>query len=134
MAGHKHAQQMMDYAEDAKVSDTPWDKWQMSIDPRYRPNEYHDLGGHPSWSTDHSYRRKPRTININGYEVPEPLRTAPAANTRCYLVRGYIYPFEFRWEHLASSRDAYLKMGMIHLTKEAAELHSKALRSFTERD
>jgi hypothetical protein len=29
---------------------------------------------HPHWISNVDYRRKPRTININGIEVPEPVR------------------------------------------------------------
>jgi len=78
------------------------------------------------------YRRKPRTIHINGFEVPEPFRGrlelkqkywVIAVSSRCALFNSWC----------ASDLERYwMAAGLIHLTKEAAELHRKALLSFTE--
>lgn len=100
---HVHAELMKKYAEDAAETD------------------------------DMEYRRKPRTININGYEVPEPLREAPEVGASYFLVslvdeRGLANP--------AWSGDKFdercLRAGITHATREAAELHARALLSFTE--
>jgi hypothetical protein len=80
-------------------------------------------------------RRKPKTININGHEVPEPL---------AYLENGAEY-FTFsivegvptsehhcnRYQELGEN---HCRMGIAHATKEAAEAHAKALLSFTAKD
>jgi hypothetical protein len=74
MKPHKHAALMAEYAKDAAETETPWERW-----------GYRDKSGflqmslfkHPEWRIDFSYHRKPRTISINGHEVPEPMRVAP---------------------------------------------------------
>ena len=76
----------------------------------------------------------PKTININGFEVPEPERKP--------LKKGMHYwvPNIYRKEDQADrntwtspeSDGRILDLNLIHLTKEAAELHAKALLSFTQ--
>lgn len=74
------------------------------------------------------YRVKPDTITINGVEVPEPVRDQLAIGTYYWLVdasadtktRNYSWSdhgMDFNW----------IKSGLIHLTKEAAEQHARAL-------
>ena len=74
------------------------------------------------------YRIKPPTVNINGIEVPEPLRSAPEKGQLYYapnlcartLVSILIWQecsFDFQM----------LKSGFIHLTEEAAKAHAKAM-------
>ncbi len=79
------------------------------------------------------WRIKPRTININGHEVPEPLREAPAKcaqlwvpslNTSCPCA-------VIIWTGQSMHVDL-LEAGLVHLTREAAEAHARALLSFTE--
>ena len=82
------------------------------------------------------YRIKPeppKTININGYEVPEPLRVAPDKGTYVYIAGIYTLLAEhcFKWDDGTLAMCA-LKAGMLHLTREAAEVHTEALRSFTQ--
>ena len=73
---------------------------------------------------------KPKVININGYEVPEPVREPLADETIYWLVDICSSPVSYRWSrHEADYR--CLEAGLIHLTKEAAELHRTALLSFT---
>ena len=80
---------------------------------------------------------KPRTIRIGEFDVPEPLRVAPKR------VTGKVTKY---WTVSLSSIGAvdaviwdndcwdklFLARGIIHLTREAAEIHTKALLSFTE--
>lgn len=73
------------------------------------------------------YRVKPKTIKINGYEVPEPVRTAPDKGTTYYFpIINYSCN---RWDDDSYDNNC-LKAGLIHLTKEAAIQHAKALLSF----
>ena len=77
MTGHIHAELIAQYAEDAKVSKTPWEFWQEEppfgehdgITIRRKKPEWRYCGPtlcfHPSWK----YRRKPKTVTINGFEV-----------------------------------------------------------------
>lgn len=78
------------------------------------------------------WRVKPKTININGYEVPEPLRTVSKGRYVFYVsietipsAIGIQVKDEQQWEE-------WLRLGIVHATREAAELHAKALLSFTD--
>ena len=79
------------------------------------------------------YRRKPRTININGFEVPSPLRNPPKDGEICYIVNlteDKVYATV--WHSAQPFFKQWLKSGIIHRTEEAAALHLKALLSFTQ--
>ena len=129
---HKHTELMMEYAKDALETDKPWERWEIK---RYGEN-FWDLFkcSRPTWIEHDDYRRKPRTININGFEVPEPYRG------ELKITGSYFTPY------LSDPSDPFMKcdwgddpeesellsLGLIHLTKEAAILHAKALLSFTK--
>ena len=77
------------------------------------------------------WKVKPRTININGYEVPEPTRVKPRLGDKFYTVylsAGTVECFTFDGS-IPSNR--WFNQGLAHKTREAAELHLKALLSFT---
>ena len=123
--GHIHAAAMAEYAKDAAETDKPWERWEVSFSGGFT-----SVTGHPNWSVNHEYRRKPKVILINGHEVPEPHRT-PLKDGEEYwtlsLARGKT---GLRWGDDVND-NSYLKNGFIHLTKEAAEKHFNALKSFT---
>lgn len=80
-----------------------------------------------------TFRIKPRTITINGIEVPEPMRVAPSRESRYFAVSiGTTSTVSgFIWE--CDDADVqYLQRGLVHATREAAEAHARALLSFTE--
>jgi hypothetical protein len=123
---HKHAELIALYAQDAMETDKPWERWEYSS----HGIEWFGCSCNPSWGTELEYRRKPKTIRIGDYDVPEPVReplndwdwywVACLTNGATYLPwRGDV--IEIQW----------LSQGLIHRTKEAAELHVKALLSFT---
>ena len=131
MTAHNHAALMAQYAEDALETDAPWERWEQGGAWAWETCPYH-----PSWLSGHNYRRKPPTININGFEVPEPC---------CSLGIGD----EFYWPAIGrfgcdsdlfhtgawtghKSHRRLLGRGLLHRTREAAELHAKALLSFTQ--
>jgi len=133
---HKHAELMAQYAQDAMETDKPWERWEYlatECTDTWQPCE-----GHPSWIRSNQYRRKPRTININGHEVPEPVRE-PLENGQgyyfvtldCLVISNGVA--NVRWDSSYKYDLARLKAGIIHLTPEAAETHAKALLSFTEK-
>lgn len=83
------------------------------------------------------YRLKPRTININGHEVPEPLRVAP---DKPGGVEYYVPWFSangstarFIWNDILSDH-WMLSRGLCHTTRVAAEAHARALLSFTTQE
>lgn len=131
MTKHVHAELMMQYAQDAMETDKPWERWQFFTND----GKWEDCVYAPMWGVSSKYRRKPRTININGYEVPEPLRTAPCVGTTVY------YPCLSKFSRVncnkfwdTSVSDMLLESGLLHLTREAAEIHAKALLSFTAKE
>jgi len=84
--------------------------------------------------TPASYRIKPVTIIINGFEVPEPMRVAPELGSEYWITQIYL-PNEacWVWTWIDSEGDKErLRRGICHNTKEAAEAHARALLSFTE--
>jgi hypothetical protein len=82
---------------------------------------------------------KPKTILINDFEVPEPVRQVDPTRCECYWAPNFNGPNESDvisffartgWDpgyHI----NKYLSMGFIHLTKEDALLHRRAVLSFT---
>jgi hypothetical protein len=87
---------------------------------------------HPSEPFD-VYRIKPKTININGHEIPEPVRE-PLTKGQSYFIpdlatRG-AGSCEWLW-HGDTPDLLWLERGLVHLTKEAAKAHAEALLSFT---
>lgn len=81
------------------------------------------------------YRVKPKTININGYEVLEPVRTKLNEEDAYYIpdALGYAFYISDWWSDTDQDLE-FLNLGLIHLTKEAAIQHAKALLSFTAKE
>ncbi len=80
------------------------------------------------------WKIKPRTININGYEVPEPMRVSPEEGEVYYVVclpDSHITKYTFCNGHPETT---WLSQGLLHKTKKAAELHLEALLSFTKHE
>ena len=128
---HKHYKEMMMYAEDAAETDEPWSRWQGHHDSR---DEWKGLYNNPMWLTCHSYRRKAKTININGYDVPEPVRQPLDMGDQYYLV-GHFHIYEYHHKRVwkdTSGDHYYLNLGVIQRSVADAELHTEALLSFTE--
>ena len=125
--GHIHAAAQAEYAKDALETDMPWERWESSCGGQH----YVSLETHPQWTENFKYRRKPKVILINGHEVPEPHRTpleiGDAYWTFTFFFAGVI---EVYWDGDSEDHNAF-KNGFIHLTKEAAEKHFNALKSFT---
>lgn len=81
------------------------------------------------------YRVKPeapKTIKVNGFDVPEPMREAPADGASYFIAetsaatmeRDYYY--EFSWD-ATPTETCWLSRGILHSTKEAAVAHAKAM-------
>jgi len=128
MTAHRHAELMRQYAEDAVETNKPWLRWEMTFGC-----EWSSLSVHPCWLAESQYRRKPQPININGYEVPEPCREPLEKGQDYYLTMldGYS---RLLWSgHSVDLRR--LNSGIYSTrTREAAELHGKALLSFTNKE
>lgn len=124
---HPHATSMLLYAEDAAETETPWTRWQIKLGA---DTSWTYLDGHPKWFLDSYYRRKPKVILVNGFEVPEPMRTKPRLKEKYYLADvttdfadvGIPMPWE---DDVSDNR--WLEAGLIHKTKEAALAHIQAM-------
>lgn len=122
---HPHAELMLQYAQDCAIDKDAWKNWQ--IKERFQ-FDWVMINGHPTWSERLEYRRKPRTIVIGGMEVPTPETREPKNGTVYYQTNPQsedLYS-EFEWV-----RDRFdltvLQTGMLHLSKENAIIHAKAL-------
>lgn len=81
-----------------------------------------------------TYRLKPETININGYEVPRPCYERLTDGQIYYYPRLGLFEIDcFKWAD-DDVDNKVLSQGLVHTTREAAELHLKALLSFTKKD
>ena len=120
---------MMQYAKDAMETNKPWERWEY----KKPADKWRCCVFGIQFFTENEYRRKSKTININGFKVPEPMREAPEVGTQCYVVHlgSTDNMQDYIWEN-----DGYdfetLKNGICHLTEEAAKIHAKALVSFTQ--
>ena len=132
MTGHKHAAAMFQYYTDALETETPWDRWEMSDDGEY----WVSCLEHPQWGEMMQYRRKPKIILINGFEVPEPLREMPNYGDLVWLTHITAEnPVSFT---LTEGRKKlithWLQLGLLHTTTAAARTHMQALFSFTKQE
>ena len=127
---HKHADVMLEYAKDARESDTPWINWEYMNEIS---NEWQPLSCNPTWNHTVIYRRKVKTIRIGEYDVPEPLRVKPNMAETYYIVRFSMVNDVCSSSWINDDIDnKLLSKGLVHLTREAAILHAKALISLTK--
>jgi len=85
---------------------------------------------------DYDAATKPRTITVNGVEVPEPVRgllplgmESPLWLTDPAGVDAMV--MRVTWTNHPSQRE-WLKRGLLHRTKDAAESHARALIGASE--
>ena len=84
-----------------------------------------DLG---SLNDGTKYRIKPRTITVNGFEVPEPVREAPEIGSRYWIATTTSHALSGDAVWNADIADLlWLSRGICHTTKEAAIAHAKAM-------
>lgn len=127
MPAHIHAAFIALYAQDAAETEKPWERW-----------EFQSGGGPwcaardtgPTWHEDSQYRRKPKTIRIGEYDVPEPMRVVPTKPFWAVSLTSTELCFLMRWE--GSAQNFYLlSSGLCHFTRDAATAHAVALIAFT---
>ena len=83
-------------------------------------------------------RIKPKVININGIEVPEPIREMPPEGTSVYWPgfgpdSGDTHTESADVGYYPAMLPYLLRKGLLHLTEEAAAIHANALLSFSRR-
>lgn len=87
-----------------------------------------------SWEGSYVFKLIPEMMRINGHEVPEPERQAPTKGTEIYIP-NLLTPescTSFTWSPDSTMCKLFLNRGVVHLNKEAAIAHTRALLSFTE--
>ena len=74
----------------------------------------------------------PKTIRIGEYDVPDPVREPLEKDTEYWGVDPMAeeLAWKYKWNN-ALFCNLMLRRGLIHLTKEAAVIHAKALMSLT---
>lgn len=128
MAGHPHADLMAKAAEIAKTDQY----WQRHFEEKFHSTDKWNPMSDVFFQTHREYRLKPSFIDINGHQVPEPVRE-PLEDDQEYWIADIRYAVSvFNWEN-NDADNRWLERGIIHLTKEAAEAHSAALLSFTQK-
>lgn len=90
-------------------------------------------GIYSTGKVDLNIRVKPKTISINGHEVPEPVKVKPEIGTK-YYIPSFTRGPNYDWETFLNVAydDAIFNKGLMHLTAEAAQKHAEALLSFTK--
>ena len=58
---HPHAELMAQYAEDAKETDKPWERWEMWSEVNQK---WQSICCHPPWHPKREFRRKPQTVKV----------------------------------------------------------------------
>ena len=121
--GHVHAELMKQYAEDAAVMERPWENWQANSG-----NGWTSTADHPKWWTTASYRRKPNTVMVNGFEVVAPVKLAlkdceayycATPDTECWYGTA-------RWRNDSDDKRWFTR-GLIFLKREHAIAYAKAM-------
>jgi len=132
MTAHKHAALMLQYAQDAAETDTPWEMWEYKL----HGESWFECENNPTWSENIRYRRKPQVIIVGRHEFPKPISKAPLNGISYYFVRTGNSCFEVDICAWVSSRldNMRLESGRIHLTHEAAQAQADVLNAVCRGD
>ena len=129
---HPHLDLMMKYVEIAQTTDKPWEAFQV----KGFVDEWVDVSADILFNENLQYRLKPeppKTIRIGEYDVPEPVREPLEKDTEYWIPHFSldVSAHGFTW-YSDDFDNRMLKNGIIHLTKEDAVIHAKALLSLTK--
>ncbi|WP_153712224.1 hypothetical protein [Eikenella corrodens] len=132
MTAHKHAALMLQYAQDAAETDTPWERWEFSTDG----DTWVGLIKNPSWIEDRKYRRKPQVIRVGRHEFPKPITRELNGGTDYFYVRAGDTCFEVDSDNWIGCDYDLMRFASrrIHLTKEAAQAHAAVLNAVCRGD
>ena len=130
MTKHIHSHLMMMYAEDAMETDKPWERWEYKINSYQEwQNPYMSL----EWDLNTQYRRKQKTININGFDIHESLKISEIKGGERYFAPSLTNIDKYN-EYIFDNDAAdelIFNRELAHRTKEDAIFHVDALLSFT---
>lgn len=129
---HKHANLMLQYAQDAAETDTPWERWECKL----HGEPWLGCIGNPTWSENISYRRKPQVIKVGKHEFPKPISKPLLNGMNYFLVRSGNNCFEVDVCTWIDSRldNMRLESGRMHLAHEAAQAHADVLNAVCQGD
>ncbi|OWP27180.1 hypothetical protein [Eikenella corrodens] len=132
MAAHKHAALMLQYAQDAAETDSPWERWEVKINN----GEWCELNGNPNWVEDWGYRRKPQVIRVGRHEFPKPITRELDGGTDYFYVRVGDTCFEVGSDNWIGCDYDLMRFASrrIHLTNEAAQAHAAVLNAVCRGD
>ncbi len=126
----KHAELAAIYAKQMAEYDEPWKFWEYKLSGEtewIRPHNH--ICFHHNWE----YRQIPKTIKINGFEVPEPMRVKPENGKIFYFVAlGATDGARAECWTGGEYDNIRFNRGICHATELAALIHAKALFSFSE--
>lgn len=129
---HPHFDLMVKYVEIAQTTDKPWEAFQV----KGVVDEWLDVSAAILFNENLQYRLKPeppKTIRIGEYDVPEPVREPLEDDKEYWGVDPMAeeLAWKYKWNN-ALFCNLMFRRGLIHLTKEAAVIHAKALLSLTK--
>ncbi len=129
MTGYIHAENMALFAKDASDMTEPWLRW----DIKNGMGCWKSCTHMPTWARDSEYRRKPRTITINGFTIVAPIRRELNRGDEYFVPRMHHQRDVLSHKWRARDSDYHrLYRGLIHLTPENAKAHSIAVISLTK--
>lgn len=139
MSAHVHAALMLQYAQDAAETDSPWERWETSESKTKIGDEWvddwEDLTKNPDWHPDVGYRRKSNVRLIGNIEIPVPLQEEPDMGCNYYFVvfkknpKENLHEFMVCVDEWRGRIDDFRRLlsNTCHLVEEDAEIHANAL-------
>ena len=129
---HKHAKIIMEWAQMMQLPESEWRRMEVRmLDGKWLDLE---IGETPAFIDVNEYRFTPRTIRIGDYDVPEPVRKPLKRGANYFTTRFDIDSkiIESQWTNHPAD---YFRLdsGLIHLKRESAITHAKALLSLTQK-
>ena len=128
MTAHKHADLMLQYAQDAMETDKPWERWEIET-----LDGWDKCGTSISWEECNNYRRKPQTIKVGKWEFPKPIEQPLGCADVYYYVdfnmeTAEFIPFRDTWTNNERDDDR-LAGNLCHLSYDAALAHADVLNA-----
>ena len=129
--GHYHAGLMIEFANESANDKNAYKNWQYCA-VALGATEWAQCQDIPNWNLGTKYRRKPPTIKIGEYEVPEPIRIMPPPNSVCYIpnICGHGMKHHVTQYNTHDTMNRF-NAGMLFETEAAAAICAKAITSFT---
>ncbi|WP_237388027.1 hypothetical protein [Xenorhabdus sp. Sc-CR9] len=129
MTKHIHADLMMKAAEIAQENENWWEYFEL----KYPDGSWRSISDNFGFHKKCTYRLKPRTIRIGNIDVPEPVREPLEDGQEFFVPDLGLDALPYHWSGTTYNL-RWLESGIIHLDRESAELHAKALIALTAKN